>query len=142
MKQLQKRLEQKNIKPTYIRLKILNYLDHNKNHPTVEQIHKAVKKEVPTVSMTSIYNSLEIFCQKNLIKPLYFTGTETRFDVIVSPHYHFFCERCGVIIDLQVEKEYFKKRNVEGHRVIEIQGCFKGICKNCLKNNKEERRKK
>ncbi|HZX09305.1 MAG TPA: Fur family transcriptional regulator [Acidobacteriota bacterium] len=137
LKQLQIKLKKKKIKPTYIRLKVLNYLENGQKHSDAEQIYRTIKKEIPTVSMTSIYNTLDIFQKKGLIAPLFITGSEVRFDVIVSPHQHFFCERCGRIIDLDIDSECFKKKNIEGHKVNEIQGYFIGICKDCLKKKKK-----
>jgi len=142
LKQLQIRLKQREVKPTYIRLKILNYLENNRRHSDAEQIYRAIKKEIPTISMTSIYNTLDVFQKKNLIKPLFITGSEVRFDVNVSPHHHLFCEGCGKIIDLDVEYEYLKKKSIEGHKVIEVHGYFKGICKDCLKKQANKKRRK
>jgi len=46
------------------------------------------------------------------------------------------CGKCGRIIDLDIECNYFKKGNIKGHRIIELHGYFKGICKNCLEKEK------
>lgn len=132
------KLEEKKIKPTYIRLKILNYLETNKTHPTAEAIFKALVKEIPTISRTSVYNTLNVFYKKGIITPIFITGLEARFDSNISPHHHFLCERCGQIIDLDIECSYYKKGNVQGHRITELHGYFKGICKDCLK--KEEKK--
>ena len=137
MNQLENKLRAKGIKPTYIRLKILDYLEKNKLlHPTVEMIYKSLREEIPTVSRTTIYNTLDTFCQKGMLIPIIITGTETRFDSNISPHHHFLCEKCGKIIDLDIECEYFKKGYVLGHKINELHGYFKGICRDCLK--KEE----
>jgi Fe2+ or Zn2+ uptake regulation protein len=141
LKQLQIKMKKKRIKPTYIRLKVLSYLENGQKHPHAEKMYKTLKKEIPTVSMTSIYNTLELFQKKGLITPLFITGSEVRFDVIVSPHQHFFCQSCGRIYDLDVDSESFKRENIDGHKVNEIQGYFIGVCKDCLKK-KEKRRKK
>jgi len=132
------KLEEKKIKPTYIRLKILNRLETNKTHPTAEVIFKALVKEIPTISRTSVYNTLNVFYEKGLITPIFITGLEARFDSNISPHHHFLCERCGQIIDLDIECNYYKKGNVQGHRIIELHGYFKGICKDCLKKKEKK----
>jgi len=140
LKQLQIKLKKKRIKPTYIRLKILSYLENGQKHPQAERIFRAIKKEIPTVSMTSVYNTLDLFQKKGLITPLFITGSEVRFDIDVSPHQHFFCEKCGRIIDLNVDYEYLKRKNIEGHKVIEVQDYFIGVCKDCLNKIKKETR--
>jgi len=129
LESLKNRIQAKNIKPTFIRLKILDYLEKNKGHPTAEAIFKALEKEIPTISRTSVYNTLNIFYEKGLVTPLFITGLEARFDSNASPHHHFLCEKCGRIINLDIECSYFKKR------ITELHGYFKGICKECIKEN-------
>ncbi|MBE0460686.1 MAG: transcriptional repressor [Candidatus Aminicenantes bacterium] len=136
MELLKKGLLKKGIRPTYIRLKVLDYLETNRNHPTAEAIYKSLVKEIPTISRTSVYNTLNFFHEKELINILFITGIEARFDSNISPHHHFLCGKCGRIIDLDIECNYFKKGNIRGHRIIELHGYFKGICKDCLKEGK------
>lgn len=136
METIKSRLQKKEITPTYIRLRVLDYLEANKVHPTAEAIYKALVKEIPTISRTSVYNTLNGFLEKGLISSIFITGTETRFDGNTSPHHHFLCEKCRQIIDLDIECSYFKKGYVQRHKITELHGYFKGICKNCLKKEK------
>jgi len=138
MESIKNKLQANKIKPTYIRLKILNYLKKNKAHPTAEGIYKALEKEIPTISRTSVYNTLNVFYEKGIVTPLFITGLEARFEINISSHHHFLCEKCGRIIDLDIECDYFQKGNVKGHRIIELHGYFKGICRECLKKKKPE----
>jgi Fe2+/Zn2+ uptake regulation proteins len=140
MKLFKNKLEENGIKPTYIRLKILNYLEMNKSHPTAEAIYKTLEKQIPTVSRTSVYNTLDVFYENGLVTPIFITGLEARFDSNISPHHHFFCEKCRQIIDLDIECNHFKNGNVQGHKITELHAYFKGICKDCLKKgeNKNE----
>jgi len=133
LKQLKTTLENKGIKPTYQRLKILKYIEANKTHPTVDMIYENIVKEIPTISKTTVYNTLDTFLQKGLVTSVIITGTEVRFDRTTVPHHHFLCEKCGKIVDLNIECQYFKKGYVSGHKIKELHGYFKGICKNCLK---------
>ena len=138
MESFKNMLQAKEIKPTYIRLKILDYLEKKKVHPTAEAIYKALVKEIPTISRTSVYNTLNVFYEKRLVTPLFITGLEARFDNNVFPHHHFLCEKCGKIIDIDIECNYFNKGNVRGHRINEFHGYFKGLCRECLKKKKSE----
>ena len=52
------------IKPSYQRIKIFQYLVENKNHPTVDMIYKALCTEIPTLSKTTVYNTLNLFIEK------------------------------------------------------------------------------
>jgi Fur family peroxide stress response transcriptional regulator len=137
MESFKNNLRAKKIKPTFIRLKILDYLERNRVHPTAEAIYRALEKEIPTLSRTSVYNTLNVFYEKKLVTPLFITGLEARFERNLSPHHHFLCEKCNQIIDLDIECSYFKKGGVKGHEITELHGYFKGICRDCLKKEKK-----
>lgn len=128
---------EKGIKPTFQRLKVLEYLSNNlKNHPTVEMVYEELLKEIPTLSLTTVYNTLNNFLEKGLVSGVIITGTEARYDFDTKYHHHFLCKICGKIIDIDLKCGYAlgEKRTVSGHRIDEVHGYFKGICKNCYKN--------
>ena len=103
MQDLKKILEVVEIKPTYERLSILQYLDKNRTHPTAAMIFEKVLKKVPTISKTTVYNSLKLFMEKGIVTPLYITGSEVRYDLNTLQHHHFLCEQCGKIYDLIID---------------------------------------
>ena len=133
MKKIKQILDEVEIRPTYERLRILKYLEKYRNHPDANMIYEKVKKEIPTISKTTVYNTLKLFVEKNIVKPVFITGKEERFDIATKPHHHFLCEKCGKIYDINIECPYFKKGYIEEHQVKELHGYFKGICKKCLK---------
>ncbi len=122
------------LKPTYQRLEILAYLEKYKIHPTAEMIYHALIRDIPTISKTTIYNTLNALIRKGIIHEITITGTETRYDYHGIPHHHFLCNQCGKIIDIDVECPYLAKKELGGHRIEELQGYFKGICKECLRS--------
>ena len=61
-------LKKRNIRPSYQRLKILEYLMKERYHPTVEDIYFDLLKKIPTLSKSTIYNTLNLFIEKKLIK--------------------------------------------------------------------------
>jgi len=139
LKQLKKLLGEKGIKPTYQRLKILEYMSKNmKNHPTVEMIHEELLKDIPTISLTTVYNTLNTLLEKGLVYSVTITGTETRYDLDTSPHHHFLCKKCGKIIDMDIRCAFAEgeKKTVRGNKIEEVHGYFKGICKDCSKSKK------
>ena len=126
-------LQAEGLKPTYQRLRILEYLEKHSTHPTVEMIYEDLIKEIPTISKTTIYNTLNALLEKGIINAITITGTETRYDHKVFPHHHFLCKRCGKIIDIDIKCPYVEKKEFDGNKIEEIHGYFKGICKECLK---------
>ena len=134
MIKLKQLLLEKGIKPTYQRIKILEYLQKNQMHPTVEMIFAALYDKVPTLSKTTVYNTLDVFNRKGLLDIITITGSEQRYDFNVESHHHFLCKKCGAIIDIEVSCPYLSKWATGEHKIEEVHGYFKGICKDCLKN--------
>ncbi len=128
-------LVDRGIKPTYQRIKILEYLDRNHTHPTVEMIYVALSKKVPTLSKTTVYNTLDVLRKFGLVDVLTITESKIRYEYILHPHHHFYCRHCGKILDLDVNCVYQEKMCVEGHKIEAIHGYFKGICSDCLLKN-------
>lgn len=140
MERLKITLKGRGLKPTYQRLKILEYLDrHVDVHPTVDMIHEALIKRIPTMSMTTIYNTLNTFIEKNLVSAVTITGTELRYDSVTIPHHHFLCKKCGKIFDVEVKCPIIDRNHVSGHQIDEVHGYLKGICKECLANKRSKK---
>ncbi len=130
-------LKQNNLKITPQRLFILKYLNTHHTHPTAEEIYDHLKKTNPSLSKTTVYNNLETLTKTGIISQLTICPTEHRYDINTNMHHHFICTNCGKIYDIHfqcpnVEKIKKKVAN-KGHRIDEVHGYFKGICKDCLK---------
>lgn len=126
-------LESKSVKPSYQRLKILEYLMKNRNHPSVDTIFQALCGEIPTLSKTTVYNTLSLFADKGIAVSLTIVNNELRYDLLKDPHAHFQCIECKRVFDIPMENELIFTSSIEDHRVEEIQVTYKGVCKNCLK---------
>lgn len=126
-------LKQKQIKITPQRLEILKYLDEHRTHPTVDEIFSELKVNNPALSKTTVYNSVDVLRKNGLIQSLTISGSEQRYDFKHGMHHHFLCKKCGEIIDIDVECPNLNSMLESGHRVDEVHGYFKGICKKCLK---------
>lgn len=128
-------LVQKNIQPSHQRLKILEKILDAKDHPNVSSLYEKLIREIPTISRTTIYNTLNTFLEKGLITYLTITPEEIRYDSRMDPHHHLICRECGRIIDIDICCQYSRKREYEGHRIEEVHGYFRGICRDCFTNN-------
>jgi len=134
-------LESKDLKPTYQRLKVLEYLHkHRNNHPTAETIYHALVGKIPTISVTTIYNTLNILLKKGLVSAETITGSEIHYDSVTDPHHHFLCVKCGKIVDIDIKCPFVqgKRKTVNGHRIKEVHGYFKGLCRDCYKKEKNK----
>ena len=136
MEHIKTELESKDVKPTFQRMAVMNYLLENKVHPTVDMIHRSLVSQIPTISKTTVYNTLETLLESGLVKMVLISPTEIRYDAETKDHHHFFCKKCGKIEDVCIECKNAKKAQVSGNTVEEVHGYFKGICASCLKKQK------
>lgn len=127
-------LKKHGIKPSYQRIKIFQYLVEKKNHPTVDMIYKALCTEIPTLSKTTVYNTLDLFIEKKIVNVIVIEENETRYDSIMAVHGHFKCEKCGRIFDVNIDEEIKTNKDLENFEIKEQHYYFKGICKDCSNN--------
>lgn len=128
-------LKENNIRCTHQRIEVLRYLDENRIHPTVDEMYSELKSDIPSLSKTTVYNSLEVLEKNGIIKSITLSGTELRYDFDTSMHYHFVCEKCGKIIDFSLQYPNLQKIKEEGHEINNVFGHIEGICSSCLKDN-------
>ena len=126
-------LKENEIKITSQRLLILKYLDQHCTHPTADQIYTDLKSNNPSLSKTTVYNSLETLIDSGIIQRITITGKEVHYDINHGMHHHFYCKKCGKIIDIDIKCPNIEKMSQYGHKVEEVHGYVKGICKDCLK---------
>ncbi len=126
------KLLEKGIKPSYQRLKILEYLMMKRNHSHVDEIYCELVKEIPTMSKTTVYNTMNIFLDKGMAKLVNIDDSQARYDIDVSEHGHFMCQTCGVIWDFPVNFNNIEVKGLERFKIDEKSVYFKGICHNCL----------
>lgn len=120
------------VKPSYPRLKVLEYLVRHRNHPTADQIYNALVEEMPTLSKTTVYNTLNLFAQKNVVAPISIDNNEARFDADLKEHGHFKCEQCGKIVDFGIKLGEQEIPELKGFKICSKNVYFKGICPECL----------
>ena len=134
-------LVNKNLRPSIQRIKILEYLIKNQCHPTVEQIFKDLQSEIPTLSKTTIYNTMNLFLKVGLVKVLTIEDNETRYDIITETHGHFKCGECGAISNFNIAIESIEIEELIGCKIVEKNVYFKGVCSKCLLNINKIHRK-
>ena len=127
-------LIEKNIKPSYQRIKILEYLSTHKNHPTVDMIYSELVKEMPTLSKTTVYNTLNSFIKKDVARVITIEEGESRYDANITNHGHFKCTGCGKIYDFQINEIGIEKEGLEQFEIAEKNFYYTGLCKSCLNN--------
>jgi Fe2+ or Zn2+ uptake regulation protein len=118
------------ISPSYTRVKILEFLQEAKNHPTVDEIYTCLVDELPTLSKTTVYNVLNLFEEKHLVKSVIFDKAITRYELIEEQHAHFQCKDCGQIFDIPSPSISLPKLQ-KGFTVLDEEVLLKGLCPEC-----------
>ena len=126
-------LKRNNIRLSHQRLKVLEYLNDHMIHPTVEQIHSGLQKEIPSLSKTTVYSTLNALAEAGLVRAINIENTETRYDINVADHGHFRCDSCGAIYDFKTAPDSIAADALEGFAVRDKNVYFKGTCPDCLK---------
>lgn len=125
-------LQQNDIKPSFQRIRIFDYLYKNRNHPTVDMIYKELSEIIPTLSKTTIYNTLKLFIKKNVTAIVNIENNEIRYDADTSTHGHFKCLKCGEVSDFLFDTGNLKIQNLKDFKTEKIDLYAKGLCKICL----------
>jgi Fur family ferric uptake transcriptional regulator/Fur family peroxide stress response transcriptional regulator len=123
------------VKPSIQRIAVMNYLFNNRTHPTVDEIFSALSPNMPTLSKTTVYNTLKLLAEKGAILQLTIDEKNVRYDACIDPHAHFICLGCGCVHD--VAPIYLDKVHMEKYKnlnIIETQVYYKGYCDECLDN--------
>ena len=136
MEKIQESLRQKNIRPSVQRVRILEYLKERKNHPTVDTIYADLFPQMPTLSRTTVYNTLETLQKNGLAISLDFGDGSLHYDADTSPHIHFRCTKCEKIYDIFVTPDDIRKRLPGGFTLEKTQLYAFGLCAKCSKNAK------
>ncbi len=121
------------IKPSYTRVKIFKYLQEHKNHPTVDEIYQALTEELPTLSKTTVYNTLKLYIDHHLVKELVLKE-QKHYDLITTPHAHFKCDRCEQLFDIAIEPPALDETYEDAFEVRDAQLLYHGVCRSCQRS--------
>ncbi len=121
------------VRKTKQREAILEVLKNTTSHPTADWVYQEVRKQMPQVSLGTIYRNLKVLSEHGEIQELCFGSAHSHFDANPDDHYHFVCEHCGAIedLDLDVVTELDAKVEECGYRVKTHRLEFYGLCPEC-----------
>ena len=119
---------------TFPRMAIYKILLQYEGHPSAEDIYKEVQKEYPHISLATVYKTLEMLADNDLIAKVTPLHDIVRYDFNKEFHHHLVCIKCKKITD--IENESFNNlplpKNIEkGFKIINYQVQFDGICNDC-----------
>ena len=125
------------ISPSPQRIAVYGFLKTHPIHPTAERIMRELRPRLPTLSLTTVYNTLKLFVSKKLVSEVIIEDGELRFDADLKDHAHFKCTSCSEVFDLFPEGEKMDTSGLprlpEGFTVDSVHICFRGRCSSCGK---------
>lgn len=128
-KELSLKLKKYNISPSIQRVEIYKYLWMKRNHPTVDMIYKDLVENIPSLSKTTVYNTLKLFVSNGLAIELTIDKNEVRYDAEMSIHGHFVDEDSNKIYDFDVNLDGINKDILSKAEINEHHIYFKGSLK-------------
>ena len=125
-------LKNRNVKSSYQRIKILEYLDTNPCHPYADKIYYEIQKTIPTISKSTVYSTLKAFVNAGIVREITIEDNKIRYEYNLKEHGHFKCEVCGRIYDFNIDFGRAEYDELRGFYIKEKDIFFKGICSKCL----------
>lgn len=118
---------------TIQRQKILDIIYNSNKHFSVEEIYDQVVKDIPNISLGTVYRNLDILVDQNMIRAIHILNQPVRYDNNLEHHDHLVCKKCLEIKDIpQIKLDYSKLNNVsdkiDSHTLFLYHTCDK--CKN------------
>lgn len=111
---------------------VLRAVDGVRDHPTAQQVFGRVRRELPQVSLGTVYRNLDKLTRDGRVRVLRLDSGARLYDTVERRHDHFVCERCGVVIDIDVvSSEPGRDVGVERHRVLRQTTQYYGVCAGC-----------
>ena len=114
--------------------RILELMQASTSHPTAYDIYETMKREIREISLGTVYRNLKVLAERGEIRKLECLGDFDRFDARLHNHYHFYCERCQGVFDLEMNVDTTLEERVrltDGHIPRTHQLEFLGTCKQC-----------
>ena len=133
---IRKKIADSGLKATHQRMVIYNVLKSASNHPTAEEVHRIVKTHNMTISLGTVYKTLDSLIAKKMVRKVPTSEGKMRYDAKMRNHNHIYYTNTNEIVDYEDQElnqliiNYLKQKNIKNLEIDEIS-----ICINAKKNN-------
>jgi Fur family peroxide stress response transcriptional regulator len=113
---------------------ILKALKQTTSHPDADWVYRQVKKDIPNISLGTIYRNLKVLKDSGVIRGVGLAGGIEHFDAKTAKHNHFRCNHCGRIFDLEGELDPRIEKRIAARTGFKVTGHrleFSGLCREC-----------
>ena len=131
MSRINERLATSGLRLTPQREHVYNVLLGERDHPTAEQVFLRAKKDMPDISMATVYNCLDALVTSGLVKQVNLDRGATRFCPNMHEHCHFYCESCGGVYDIDLTRARPEIPMPRGFKATQLELSIRGLCPDC-----------
>lgn len=123
------------------RIAIYRALLASEDHPTPEMLFRAVARDMPSLSLATIYKTLDALAAVGLVRTVAVESDKRRYDANDEPHHHLVCSSCGRIRDYYSDEfdTLLPHTRVHGFTAQKISVNITGICAGCRQKGKNGR---
>jgi Fur family peroxide stress response transcriptional regulator len=125
-RQVRERITEAGLKVTPQRLIVLKTLYELGSHPSAEQVIEHIRRDNPHIITGTVYNILEVFAGKGIIKRVKTEDGILRYDALKKKHLHIYCTDTGKIEDYYDTElslmldDYFRRKKIDGFEIEEL----------------------
>lgn len=138
LKRYEESIAQDGLRLTRQRRHVYEVLLDRQDHPTAMEVFLRAKPGMKSLSLATVYNTLETLAARGLARKVHLDSGSTRYCANVAKHGHFTCTSCGAVLDVpllpgaELEKLHQLPR---GYTVTQQEVSLHGICSACRKNH-------
>ena len=128
---LWQRLRTSGFRFTPQRQRVYDVLLVKRDHPTAEEVFIRSKREMPEISMATVYNCLDALVQCGMVRQVQLERGATRYCPNMQEHCHYYCDACGEVFDVALPARSPSVPRPKGFRVDHYEIAVHGICSAC-----------
>ena len=113
------------------RVAVFEALHESSGHPTAESIYQTVAVDQPSISLKTVYQTLNDLTEMGEIRRLDLGSAATRFDPNTNDHHHLVCDECGVMIDTYLDISGLRLGELGDFEPANTQVFVSGRCATC-----------
>ncbi len=132
LQNIQNRLAENGLKSTTQRLVIFEALCNFKNHPTAEDVFNSIREQFPSISLSTVYNTLDLFYRNGIISIVKTSAGIVRYDTVREHHHHLYCAETNKIEDYfnqeldSLLSDFFDKHKINNFDINEVKLQIRG----------------
>lgn len=127
-------LRDNHLKITPQRLAILKEIQKF-GHISIDEIYENIKESNPSMSLATIYKNLTFMQEAHIVDEVKLPNQKQRYELVKKPHIHLVCEKCGSIVDMELDDSVSALRTtcaaMSHYQIRETSIAMIGICPNC-----------